>query len=38
MSLVSFLTSHHAGELVFDKRELHEIDEQTTVQQALKVR
>jgi len=37
MSLVSFLTSHHAGELVFDKLELHEIDEHTTVQQALKI-
>lgn len=37
MSTTSFLTSHHAGELVFDKREMFEIDENTTVAQAFKV-
>lgn len=37
MSLVSVLSSHHAGELVFDKRELFEIDENTTVECALRI-
>jgi hypothetical protein len=37
MSVSSFLSSHHAGELVFDKRDMHEIDERTSVEMALKV-
>jgi len=36
MSVSSFLSSHHAGELVFDKRDMYEIDERTSVETALK--
>lgn len=37
MSLRAFFESHHAGELVFDKRVLHEIEETASVEQGLKV-
>jgi len=37
MSLTAFFESHHAGELVFDKRVLYEIEETASVEQGLKV-